>query len=278
MPVGGEGAMTEDPNRRTLRQFQCRDYLWETFEQMSQELECSVDYLINEAMRHYARSQGKLRQGTTPPAPAPQQRMPPPMAQPPQQAMAPMAPQGQGRQGMQGGAPNAMRPGPNPPPLNGGPRPQALPTAPGYGAPQQQPQRIPPTMQQPQQQQPQYQQPQYQQPPQQQQPPRQAPPNYAPQAAPSAGVLFALYEGQKYPVNKDEFFIGRSNKTCDLIVKDPNVSRQHARIVRHQGQFWMVDMGSTNGIEYQGSRVERRPIAEGDVFRICDHEIAFTYR
>src|SRR5688572_17273417 len=45
-----------DQNKKTLRQFQCRDYLWEIFEQMSAELECSVDYLINEAMRQYARS------------------------------------------------------------------------------------------------------------------------------------------------------------------------------------------------------------------------------
>jgi len=29
--------------------------LWETFEQMARELECSVDYLINEAMKQYAR-------------------------------------------------------------------------------------------------------------------------------------------------------------------------------------------------------------------------------
>ena len=45
-----------DQNKKSLRQFQCRDYLWEIFEQMSGELECSVDYLINEAMRQYARS------------------------------------------------------------------------------------------------------------------------------------------------------------------------------------------------------------------------------
>ncbi|HJL18729.1 MAG TPA: hypothetical protein RMH99_23910, partial [Sandaracinaceae bacterium LLY-WYZ-13_1] len=48
--------MNHDQNKKTLRQFQCRDYLWEIFEQMSAELECSVDYLINEAMRQYARS------------------------------------------------------------------------------------------------------------------------------------------------------------------------------------------------------------------------------
>ena len=45
-----------DQNKKTLRSFQCRDYLWEIFGQMSAELECSVDYLINEAMRQYARS------------------------------------------------------------------------------------------------------------------------------------------------------------------------------------------------------------------------------
>src|SRR4249919_1597812 len=47
---------TQDQNKKTLRSFQCRDYLWELFEQMSTELECSTDYLINEAMRQYARS------------------------------------------------------------------------------------------------------------------------------------------------------------------------------------------------------------------------------
>ena len=47
---------TQDQNKKTLRHFQCRDYLWDIFEQMSAELECSTDYLVNEAMRQYARS------------------------------------------------------------------------------------------------------------------------------------------------------------------------------------------------------------------------------
>lgn len=233
--------MTEDPNRKTYRQFQCRDYLWDTYEQMSRELECSVDYLINEAMRHYARTQGK-GQGTAPP--------PQPMGRP-NTGMPPMAQPG--RPGMGGSLPgmnNGMRPAmPSP---TGAPGMNGRPAGYGTGVPPQQPQqRMPPMAQ-----------------------PRQP----AAMAPPSGGVLMAVYEGQRYPITKDEFFIGRSNKSCDLIVKDPNVSRQHARIVRHQGQFWMVDMGSTNGIEYQGGRVDRRPIAEGDVFRICDHEIVFTYR
>ena len=63
---------TQDQNKKTLRNFQCRDYLWELFEQMSGELECSTDYLINEAMRQYARSRnyGTHRRDTGSPLPA----------------------------------------------------------------------------------------------------------------------------------------------------------------------------------------------------------------
>src|SRR5215207_5698080 len=50
--------MSSDPNKKSPRTFQCRDMLWETFEQMARELECSVDYLINEAMKQYARQRG----------------------------------------------------------------------------------------------------------------------------------------------------------------------------------------------------------------------------
>lgn len=226
--------MSEDPNRKSLRQFQSRDYLWTIFEQMSQELDCSVDYLVNEAMKHYARAQGRIQGpgptmgGARPPGTNPMQRMGSSMGAP--------------RPGMPGVRPGM--PGPN----GAMAYPGARPARPGF-PPAPAPQRMPPP---------------------------QAP---VASVAPAPGaLLYALYEGQKYPVNKDEFYIGRSNKSCDLIVKDPNVSRQHARIVRHQGQYWMVDMGSTNGIEFQGQRVDRRPIGEGDVFRICDHDVIFTYR
>src|SRR5688500_1451640 len=45
-----------DQSKKTMRHFYCRDALWETFEQMANDFDCSIDYLINEAMRYYARS------------------------------------------------------------------------------------------------------------------------------------------------------------------------------------------------------------------------------
>jgi hypothetical protein len=100
----------------------------------------------------------------------------------------------------------------------------------------------------------------------------------APAPNPMNGGLSALYMGERTPVNKDKFIIGRGRQQSDLTIKDPNVSRQHAMIEFQNGVFYMVDLGSTNGVEFNGQRITRKAIAEGDVFRICDHEVFFTYR
>ena len=94
----------------------------------------------------------------------------------------------------------------------------------------------------------------------------------------SAATLSIIYQGEKVGVSKDRFVIGRGKQSSDLTLKDPNVSRQHAMIEYQNGVYFMVDMGSTNGVEYNGQRIARKQIAEGDVFRICDHDLRFTYR
>jgi pSer/pThr/pTyr-binding forkhead associated (FHA) protein len=99
-----------------------------------------------------------------------------------------------------------------------------------------------------------------------------------PTPATYAGQLTVVYAGERLAVNKDRFIIGRGKQSSDLTIKDPNVSRQHAMIEFLNGQYYMVDMGSTNGVEFNGQRIQRRPISEGDVYRICDHEVGFTYR
>jgi len=95
----------------------------------------------------------------------------------------------------------------------------------------------------------------------------------------SAGSpLSIIYQGEKHGITKDRFVIGRGKQSSDLTLKDPNVSRQHAMIEFQNGVYFMVDMGSTNGVEYNGQRIARKQIAEGDIFRICDHDLRFTYR
>jgi pSer/pThr/pTyr-binding forkhead associated (FHA) protein len=110
-------------------------------------------------------------------------------------------------------------------------------------------------------------------------PPRDtAQPNGFPAPAAHPSALTLVYNGERFPITKDRFVIGRGKQSSDLTLKDPNVSRQHAVVEFQSGTYFMVDMGSTNGVAFNGQRIARRPIAEGDVFKICDHDLLFTYR
>jgi hypothetical protein len=267
--------MTQDHNKKSQRQFQCRDYLWEIFEQMGAELECSTDYLINEAMRQYARSRnwGSRAAGRgSVPSIAPVAVTAPPPAASAGAARAPTAPTmptvpapprspagGRGPSGVSLPAPipsHAAAPTAEPPPLRPpqatmatSPRPP-LPAPPGSqraSSPS-----IPPPL-----------------------------PSGNSQPLPTRGAmpsLFVIFNGQKVPVNKEEFVIGRGSKTADLAIKDGNISRRHAAVVLQNGAFYMKDLGSTNGVEFEGQRVDSRRIEEGDVYQMCDYELRFTYQ
>ncbi len=91
-------------------------------------------------------------------------------------------------------------------------------------------------------------------------------------------TLFVVFNGQKIPITKEEFVIGRGSKSADLPIKDGNISRRHAAVVFQNGAFFMKDLGSTNGIEFDGRRVDTRRIEDGDLYRLCDYELRFTYR
>jgi hypothetical protein len=247
-----------DANKKTARSFQCRDALWEKFEQMARELECSIDYLINDSMKQYLRQRGYGTAASMSMAPGPTGAVgaPPPLPAPPGMPPLPPArssvgppPPPAGARGAAGGFP----PPPPPPPTTqtqGGARRGPPPPPPGRTA-----SRAPP-------------------PP----PPtaggRAAPPPLVNANRPSQ--LYIYYMGERFQVTKERFIIGRGKQSSDLTIKDPNVSRQHAMVEFLNGQYYIVDMGSTNGVEYNGQRVQRRVINDGDTFRVCDHELRFA--
>ena len=66
--------------------------------------------------------------------------------------------------------------------------------------------------------------------------------------------------------------LGRS-RDCDVVIPDPNASRVHAE-VRHIGlDYFLVDMGSTNGTEVNGQLVKRHALADGDTIVIGTTQI-----
>jgi len=91
--------------------------------------------------------------------------------------------------------------------------------------------------------------------------------------ASSAEMLTLTYAGRSYSVDKDRFLIGRSKSQADLRLDDANVSRQHAMIERANGAWYVVDLGSTNGVFVSGERVARRALRDGDLIEITTHAI-----
>ena len=259
-----------DQSKKTMRHFYCRDVLWETFEQMANDFDCSIDYLVNEAMRYYARSKNYQSPG------APQMTGGAPQVGNSQ----PNYPPKNDRPGASVAPPGRQAPGTQPPPtgatsspMRGGASPsRGAPPTPGYvgananasaGPPPSRNMSMGPasaSMNGPSMQQ-------------------HAPPaNNMPQMGSAGPTLFLIYNGQRYPVTKDQFIIGRGSKTSDLAIKDGNISRKHAAVIRRNGTFYIKDLGSTNGIDYKGMRIDNKRIDEGDVFHLCDYELRFTYR
>jgi pSer/pThr/pTyr-binding forkhead associated (FHA) protein len=241
-----------DQSKKTMRHFYCRDVLWETFEQMANDFDCSIDYLVNEAMRYYARSKNYQSPGS------------PNVTGSPPVVGGPASYPG-GAVGAMGASASAQ-PTPNRPPM---PRAQPATSPPPQPAQARRP--APPT-------------PGYAQPNNAARPngsgshgaPSQS--NNMPQMGSAGPTLFLVYNGQRYPVTKDQFIIGRGSKTSDLPIKDGNISRKHAAVIRRNGTFYIKDLGSTNGIDYKGMRIDNKRIDEGDVFHLCDYELRFTYR
>jgi pSer/pThr/pTyr-binding forkhead associated (FHA) protein len=63
--------------------------------------------------------------------------------------------------------------------------------------------------------------------------------------APSLTLTFRE-SGQVFSFNRPVIRIGR-DLTCDCHLDDQTVSTQHARLSFHHNQWWIEDLGSTNG-------------------------------
>ncbi len=99
-----------------------------------------------------------------------------------------------------------------------------------------------------------------------------------PHMAGTVPTLYLIFNGQRIPITKEQFIIGRGLKTSDLAIKDGNISRKHAAIIYHNGAYYIKDLGSVNGIEFAGKRIDSKRIDEADIFHICDYELRFTYK
>ena len=70
-----------------------------------------------------------------------------------------------------------------------------------------------------------------------------------------------------------KLYLGRSPE-CELSIRDPAVSRRHARLWVSSTQIVIEDLGSQNGVHVNGERIQGpRELRGGDTVRICSHEL-----
>ena len=254
--------MNED-RAKTPRTLLVADHLWEAITAMAAEMGSDREALINQALFTYARLNGYLvpsdlnRVGSVPPPPMHDRRGPGATAQPPptgrvsaeeERTMRPpvegsievndVLPADQGAHAASMDLPSPAEPG-LPPPKD------ASAIVPGHAVPEP------------------------------------AAPDDDREGQPAAGqgsTLVLMAQGREIDrVVKERFLIGRG-KHCDLIINSGKVSREHAAITREGGDYFIEDLGSSNGTWHEKRRITRRQIQEGDEYLICAEKLGCTFR
>jgi hypothetical protein len=88
-------------------------------------------------------------------------------------------------------------------------------------------------------------------------------------------VVTLIIDGKTVPVTTARVVIGRSRE-CDVRLEDANASRRHCEVTQEGATTWTLrDLGSTNGTELNGERVDRSPLADGDHITVGSTTIVF---
>ncbi|ADO72760.1 FHA domain-containing protein [Stigmatella aurantiaca] len=296
-----------DQNSRPARKVGIADHLWETFEEMAQQMGSDRDALINQALFMFARLNGFIEVGRTghAEAPAPLNVVPPPPAPLPARASGPSPAVGKANgPPVLAPAPVAAKPAPvreeppRPPsrPVDDRPSANALDNDPvrrevaervletaaelerlikGKNEPPQpvdddlvDDEEAPP------------------EPPEdsglenmgdEEPPPDEEPLDEEPSDEEGSALYLITESGDQQKIGNDRFVIGRG-KHCDLVINSGKVSREHAVILREGPNFIIEDLGSSNGTWFNKQRIKKRTIEHGDEFFICSEKIRFAYR
>jgi penicillin-binding protein 1A len=89
-------------------------------------------------------------------------------------------------------------------------------------------------------------------------------------------------KAEVYPLLGDRYLLGRSSKSCDIVVRNPVISQIHLSLTRDSKQpnaaFKIKDENSTNGIYRGKRRVTETVLRHGDVFTLGPPELAAAVR
>ena len=88
-------------------------------------------------------------------------------------------------------------------------------------------------------------------------------------------VRQGAHVGMTYSLTSEEAILGRE-EGIGISIRDPEVSRQHARIIWQSGNYFVEDLGSTNGTFLNGGLVSSpQPLRSGDTIGVGQTLLVF---
>jgi two-component system, cell cycle response regulator len=95
---------------------------------------------------------------------------------------------------------------------------------------------------------------------------------------PGVMILLRVLEGQEpgrgYQVAKVPVTLGR-DAICDISITDGRLSRQHAMLFYYSPEFYLKDLGSTNGSFVNDQRIKQQVLNSGDHIKIGSTVLEF---
>ncbi|APB34788.1 ABC transporter ATP-binding protein [Gloeomargarita lithophora Alchichica-D10] len=94
-----------------------------------------------------------------------------------------------------------------------------------------------------------------------------SPPDSLAQTGLSFLVITTPEGSRKVPLTAETLLLGR-HPTCDIVIEETVVSGRHARLERRLEGYEIIDLHSSNGLVYDGQRVQQHNLCNGDVLNI----------
>jgi hypothetical protein len=95
-------------------------------------------------------------------------------------------------------------------------------------------------------------------------------------ASENLGELVPLGGGDTIPLIRAHLILGR-RESCDVCLRFPNISGRHCELTFKDG-FWIIhDLGSTNGIKVNDTKVDKKLLHPGDTITICKRTYTIQY-
>jgi adenylate cyclase len=92
------------------------------------------------------------------------------------------------------------------------------------------------------------------------------------------GELVPEGGGDNIPLIRDVLTIGR-RESCDICFRFPNVSSLHCELAFRQGNWVLTDLGSTNGVKVNGTRITgKRTLYPQDKITIAKKTFIIDYK